>query len=205
MSVIEGICKKVSSSIAQELDLDKDRESVVNYGMFAFIQICISVGLVVIFGAFFRVVIEALITSFTGSILRKSSGGVHATSPEKCALIGVVVCVGAGVISKNANISLNLMVAMGLTIFLWSYIIILKYAPVDSPSKPINNKEKRKRLKSISIVILTIYLIIITLNIMLYSFSGNAYLIRYSLCMYLAIVWQVFSLTKSAHNLLGRN
>ena len=200
---VEKLCKRLSSFISKELDLEKDKEAVVNYGIFSLIQIFMSIGLVIVFGLIFGVLIEALIASFTGSLLRKSSGGVHADSPGKCTAIGTVMCVGIGLISKKIDISISLMILIEICIFIWSYIIIFKYAPIDSLAKPIKKEEKRMKLKKASIVILTIYLIIITLNTILFHLSGEEKYIVYSLCMCFSIIWQVFSLTKSAHYLLS--
>lgn len=202
---VEKLCKRLSSFISKELDLEKDKEAVVNYGIFSLIQIFISIGLVIVFGLIFGVLIEALIASFTGSLLRKSSGGVHADSPGKCTAIGTVMCVGIGLISKKIDISISLMILIEICIFIWSYIIIFKYAPIDSLAKPIKKEEKRMKLKKASIVILTIYLIIITLKTILFHLSGEEKYIVYSLCMCFSIIWQVFSLTKSAHYLFGKN
>ena len=202
---VEKLCKRLSSFISKELDLEKDKEAVVNYGIFSLIQIFISIGLVIVFGLIFGVLIEALIASFTGSLLRKSSGGVHADSPGKCTAIGTVMCVGIGLISKKIDISISLMILIEICIFIWSYIIIFKYAPIDSLAKPIKKEEKGMKLKKASIVILTIYLIIITLNTILFHLSGEEKYIVYSLCMCFSIIWQVFSLTKSAHYLFGKN
>ncbi|MDB2124007.1 MULTISPECIES: accessory gene regulator ArgB-like protein [Clostridium] len=202
---VEKLCKRLSSFISKELDLEKDKEAVVNYGIFSLIQIFMSIGLVIVFGLIFGVLIEALIASFTGSLLRKSSGGVHADSPGKCTAIGTVMCVGIGLISKKIDISISLMIIIEICIFIWSYIIIFKYAPIDSLAKPIKKEEKRMKLKKASIVILTIYLIIITLNTILFHLSGEEKYIVYSLCMCFSIIWQVFSLTKSAHYLFGKN
>lgn len=202
---VEKLCKRLSSFISKELDLEKDKEAVVNYGIFSLIQIFISIGLVIVFGLIFGVLIEALIASFTGSLLRKSSGGVHADSPGKCTAIGTVMCVGIGLISKKIDISISLMILIEICIFIWSYIIIFKYAPIDSLAKPIKKEEKRMKLKKASIVILTIYLIIITLNTILFHLSGEEKYIVYSLCICFSIIWQVFSLTKSAHYLFGKN
>ena len=202
---VEKLCKRLSSFISKELDLEKDKEAVVNYGIFSLIQIFMSIGLVIVFGLIFGVLIEALIASFTGSLLRKSSGGVHADSPGKCTAIGTVMCVGIGLISKKIDISISLMILIEICIFIWSYIIIFKYAPIDSLAKPIKKEEKRMKLKKASIVILTIYLIIITLNTILFHLSGKEKYIVYSLCMCFSIIWKVFSLTKSAHYLFGKN
>lgn len=201
---IEEVCKKCSKLISKELNLEQDKEAIVNYGIFSIIQMGISITLVGIFGAIFGVFLEALIVSFTGSILRKSSGGAHADSPGKCTIIGIIISVGLALICKKNILSTRAVIIIGVFVFLWAYYLIWRLAPVDSPAKPITNEKKRERLKKSSIVILSIYLVIVTLNIVFFYLKGNANLLIYSLCMYFSIVWQVFSLTKSGHYFLGK-
>ena len=57
-------------------------------------------------------------------------------------------------------VNLKLIIILGVVIFIWSYYIIYKLAPVDSASKPIVKEEKRKRMKKGSIILLSVYLII---------------------------------------------
>ena len=204
MFKIENICEKVSGYISKELNFDDDKKSVINYGIFAFIQMGICIALVIIFGFIFNVTIEALIISFTISILRKSSGGVHAKSPERCAVIGTVASVGMGLICKYINVSFSFVILVGIIIFIWSYYIVYKSAPVDSIAKPIKNIEKRKRLKKSSIIILNVYLIVVVINILCYSIMKNFSLLTYSLCIYIGLLWQVFSLTKCGHLVIGK-
>lgn len=199
MFKIENICKKISGYIARELNLNDDRKSVINYGIFAFIQIMICIALVMIFGVIFNVMIEALIVSFTTSMLRKSSGGAHASSPEKCAIIGTVVSVGMGIIAKYAHFDLILIIVVGSIIFAWSYYIIYKLAPVDSAAKPIRSHKMKKRLKKVSIITLSVYLAIVLILILSYLLTENLTLLTYSLCIYIGLSWQIFSLTKTGH------
>ena len=204
MFKIENVCEKISGYIAQELNFDDDKKAVINYGIFAFIQMGICIALVIIFGFIFNVTAEALIISFTISILRKSSGGVHSNSPERCAVIGTVVSVGMALISKYVNISLSLSIVLGAIIFIWSYCIVYKLAPIDSIAKPIKNVKKIKRLKKSSIMILSVYLIVVIINMLCYSIIKNFALLTYSLCIYMGLLWQVFSLTKCGHLVIGK-
>lgn len=204
MFKIEKICEKFSDYIARELNFDDDKKSVINYGIFAFIQMGICIALVIIFAFIFNVTIEALIISFTISVLRKSSGGVHASSPERCALIGAASSVGMALICKYINVSLSFVMVFGSMIFIWSYYIVYKLAPVDSIAKPIKSIEKRRRFKKVSINILSVYLIIIIINIICYICLENFSLLTYTLCIYMGLLWQIFSLTKSGHLILGK-
>lgn len=196
---IEQICEKISNNISNELNFDNDKKAVINYGLFAFIQMGICLILVMIFGAFFNVFFEALIISFSSSILRKSSGGVHASSPMKCAIIGTISSVGMALISRYVKINFSINVLIGFVTFIWSYYILYKLAPVDCITKPIKNIEKRKKLKNNSIMILSIYLIIILTLFTFYSFVKNPNLLVFCLCIYMGILWQVFSLTQNGH------
>ncbi|MBN1073962.1 accessory regulator AgrB [Clostridium botulinum] len=204
MFKVEGICEKISNYIAEELSFDNDKKSVINYGIFAFIQMGICIALVIIFGVLFNVTIEALIISFTVSILRKSSGGVHASTPERCAVIGTVASVGIALIAKSVNSSFGFVILFGIIVFIWSYYILYKLAPVESIAKPIKNIKKRKRLRKSSIITLSVYLIIVIINIISYLAINNFVLLTYSLCIYMGILWQSFSLTKYGHLLIGK-
>jgi accessory gene regulator B len=204
MFKIENTCEKFSDYIAQELNFDDDKKSVINYGLFAFIQTGIGIALVIIFGFVFNVIIEALIVSFTINILRKSSGGVHSQSPERCAVIGTVATISMALIAKYIDINFSFIILVGVTLFIWSYYIVNKLAPVDSKAKPIKSIKKRKRLKNNSFVILSVYLTIVIINIVCYPWFENINLLTYSLCIYMGLLWQIFSLTKSGHLILGK-
>lgn len=201
---VESICKDISHKVGQELEYDKNKIAVINYGLFAFVQTIFSVLLVLIFGWIFNCLNEALIIAFSASILRKYSGGVHATTPLKCAIFGMILSVGMSIIVNNINISFKLVILIGVVIFIISYYLIYKLAPVDSAAKPIRKVENIKRLKGSSILILTIYLAIIIFNIFWYLRSNEIRILKYSICIYIGLSWQVFSLTESGHKLLNK-
>lgn len=202
---IEDISNNIANKVTLELNLDKNKKEVIAYGAFAFLQMIYSIALVTIFGYFFKVAVEALIISFTASMLRKYSGGAHATSPGRCALIGAIICIVQAIVFKfiiSLKISLNMILLLGILVFIWSYYIIYKLAPVDSAAKPIKKKEKRTRLKKGSIVILSVYLIITLFILMLYRKIGERSLLIYILSICGGTAWQIFTLTEKGHLIL---
>ncbi|MEK6263572.1 MAG: accessory gene regulator B family protein [Clostridium sp.] len=204
---MEKLSNNIATKVAAELSLDEDNRSVIAYGTFALIQMLLSITLVFLFGLFFHLAYEALIISFTASILRKYSGGVHASSPGICTFIGTIVCVGQAVLIArlmNSVVNLKLIIILGVVIFIWSYYIIYKLAPVDSVSKPIVKEEKRNRMKKGSIILLSVYLMITVSFILLYMSSGERKLLFYTLCLYAGILWQTFTLTSQGHLLIGK-
>jgi accessory gene regulator B len=207
MFPIERLANSIANKVAGELELDNNRRAVIAYGAFTILQTTLSLFLVILFGIIFNVTVEALIISFTVSILRKYSGGAHASSPGRCAAIGTIICIGlAGLVLLiiNTLASVNILMLLGAIIFTWSFYWIFKLAPVHSPSKPIQKKEKRYRMKKISVLALSIYLIIGVINIVLYEYIGEKSFAVFALCIYAGTFWQVFTLTGIGHKTMSK-
>jgi len=201
-----ALSDKIALKIASELNLDQEKSDVIAYGAFAFIQIVLSLLFVIIFGFIFEILFEAITISFVSSILRKYSGGVHASKPSICIIVGTVMTIGIALlmcfISSYSNELANIII--GFVSFIWSYYIILKYAPVDSKAKPINTILKRKRLKKKSLIVLLVYFIIAILLIYTFYLTNNRVFLTYSMCIYGGLVWQVFNLTIIGHKVLNK-
>ena len=146
----------------------------------------------------FNIALEALIFLFTASILRKYSGGAHSESSNVCTLLGIIIssCIGFFIKSNFfAKMNFEVIVFVGIVIFVFSYFIIFKYAPVDTPNKPIKTEKKKKRMKKGSLKILTIYLFIEIFNIILYYNSGWSLARPVMLSIMLGVAWQCMTLT----------
>lgn len=200
---LELLSKNISYKLKKNLDIDEEQRSIIEYGLFAFFHMMISILAVFIVGAVFNVIIESLIISFVVAILRKFSGGAHASTPTNCAIIGVVISVFPAYLVKNISIKVNYIALLGIVIYSIAFIIVHKLAPVDSANKPIKKETKIKRLKRGSITILFSYMIISIFNIIVYVISGRSYMLIYSLCIYIGVIWQVFTLTKKGHSIVN--
>lgn len=199
MFSVEKLSKNITKNIENQLALDNDRASIIEYGLYAFFQMGIAILATAIIGAIFNVMIEALLISFVIAILRKSSGGVHASTSINCTIVGALVAVTPACIIKHISFNSNYIIIIGILLYIISFIIIYKLAPVDSPNKPIRKEDKIKRLKRGSIIILSIYMIIVLINLVLYYRNKSNLLLVYSSCIYIGIIWQVFTLTKLGH------
>lgn len=200
---LELICKNISINLKNQLNLDEDKASIIEYGLFAFFHMSISILLVAVIGLIFNVMIEALIISFVVAILRKFSGGAHASTALNCAIVGVLISVIPAHIVKNLNFNINYIIFIGIPLYIILLIIIYKLAPVDSANKPIKKQEKIKKLKKGSIILLSIYMIIVAFNVIIYYISKNYIFLVYSACIYIGLLWQVFTLTKYGHILVN--
>lgn len=206
MFLIDKISRSLASKISSTLSLDKDQEKIIAYGAFNLIQIFYCVVLVIIFGFAFGVLIESLVILFSESILRKYSGGVHSGSPNRCAAIGTIFSVGLGLLAKYMSIHINFefIIGFGVLTFIFAFTTVYKLAPVDNPSKPIKKEKTRLRLKKASINVLYFLFFVSTILLILYYIHGALTLKVYTLCVFLGVIWQAFSLTKLGHAVLKR-
>lgn len=199
---MERIADNIAKKVSLELGLDNNRKEVIAYGTFTLLHTILCIILVVIFGLIFGVLLEALIITFAISILRKYSGGAHTSSPGICAAAGTIITMVQALLICfvfNLFINLSLTILLGLISFIWSYYIIIKLAPVDSPGKPIRTQKKRKRMRKGSILVLTAYLTIVLLSIVIFLLTQEKRFLIFSLCIYGGTVWQAFTLTHGGH------
>ena len=192
---MEKLSDKLASNIAAELGTKDEEKQVLAYGAFALIQMCITILLLIIISTILNVLAEALIISFTGGVLRKYSGGVHATSPGRCTFLGTFICLASAVIIKSFTYDSRIIWVV-VIVYPWAYYMIKKLVPVDSPNKPIRNQSKRAKMKKGALRILNIYMLLITMNLILFiDNQGNNFII-YSVCIIFGLAWQIFTLTK---------
>lgn len=203
MYSVREISENIAGNLKKELDLEEEKYEVIEYGLHAFFHMALSILFIVIFGAIFGVLLESLIISFTIAILRKSSGGAHASTDLSCAIIGVIVSVIPAIIFENININIKNTMLISFSIFLISAYLIYKLAPVDSPNKPIKSEKKIKRLKRGSLITLGIYMMLVIINILLSIKVNSTKFIIYSLCISFGVLWQSFTLTKLGHIVLN--
>jgi Membrane protein putatively involved in post-translational modification of the autoinducing quorum-sensing peptide len=197
MFFIEKLSNRLSLRISSYLKLNKDQEDVIAYGAFNLIQTLWCILLVLLFGAIFSVATNAIIISFAISILRKYSGGAHASSPNRCALIGAIVSVGLALIIRYAAsyINVEVIVTIGGICFLVAYYTIYRYAPVDSPSKPIVKEVTRQKMKKKSFFVLNVLVATVIVFLSSYLIFKAEFLLTIITCIYAGVLWQVSTLT----------
>lgn len=201
-----SLTNKLAQKISTELNYDEEKSAVISYGLFAFLQILASLSIVALLGVLLGVVFQALVVSFVSSILRQYSGGVHATRPSICLIIGTIATI---LITMTAHylvllISIEYLITIIAIVMAISYYMIFKYAPVDSPAKPIKTQSKRKKMKKLSLIILSIYVVFIFALIIAHLVNRDILYVEFAMCICLATGWQVFNLTIKGHRFLKK-
>ena len=172
--------------------------------MIAIIQIVTTVVLALLFGLLVGAPVEALIVCFSVSILRKYSGGAHASDADFCTVISIVYCTLAAVASRFLLAVYHpvAMLAAILVAYLVTWWIAYRYVPVDSPNKPITSEKKIRRMRKGSFIIIVSYLAFQ----LVFFFAGNQRQVfrSYGISLLLGLCWQAFTLTPMGAILLNK-
>ena len=201
---MEALSKSIAETISNKLQYDSDKKAVIAYGLSAIFQmvtIFVITSVIGLAGGFW---IESMVIFLSVGILRKSTGGAHSQTFQACLIISIFSISLLSFLSSYilpVNTTNIYIVAVILLVFLVSFIFIYKLAPVDSPAKPIVKKEKIIRLRKNSIATLLVYLAIAL--ICFYFSSIIPFLLKISISLCFATLWQVFTLTKPGHRTIA--
>lgn len=201
---IEQVSLRMASKIGERLNKTEEEVAVIKYGLFVILHTSLILIVTFIVGLITHSVKEIMIISTCSAILKRYSGGVHASSPTRCLVIGVSM---SAMLTLTCNLFVNrlspnhliLVIVSGLLI---SYFVLYKRCPIGSKQKPLKNLEKRKLLRKKSFNIMNIYSIaIITLYIM-YLINNSNYIKSICISMLFGALIQIFALSKMGESII---
>ncbi len=199
MSIIEKSSKVIASKTSTMLDLDKDQQEILEYGALSIIQTLISIVLLTLLGILLHSLLEILVISLTAALLRQYSGGVHATSSNRCTALSLFFFGLLSLFAKYLSVLYVQSHAIIFQVFTLIVVIILlyKFAPTDSPNKRITDPEKILKLKRASFkFVLFLFLISLCLWFIYFKFS-MAIAIKVIVYIHIGMLWQALSITSS--------
>lgn len=138
-----------------------------------------------------------LIIILTLRLLRTKTGGCHSQSLTLCKVISFIGVLGLAFIASVIQISSTALVIWSLFILVFGLYMIYKFAPLDSPQRPIISHEFRKQLKIKSYIFLIISMTII------YIFSYNGYS-RGAISVLLALSLQFFLMSTLGYRSIAK-
>lgn len=199
MSVLEKVSYNISSKLGRITNKDEDEIEVMNYGLFMAMHTLLAIILTLIVGVIIGRLKEVVLISIVAASLKRCSGGVHATSANRCLIIGIItsliftyICLGLNSISNLSIFYIFTLINLSLCSF-----IFYKKAPMGNKNKPLNKESTRKKLRKQLFRLLLIYYLLILLIIVLinYKIIGyNNFIFAY--CIEFGVLLQCIGLTK---------
>lgn len=198
---MENTIERFSRYLQQELGINDDRREAVAYGLHFFFSTVFGFAAIAIVGWALGVFSLAMTAAITTSFLRVVSGGAHSRRLRNCVLLGAIVSPGIGLVSKFSYQSIGLTFLYVLVIAIWLYGLrnIYKYAPADTPNKPITSETARRRYRRLSFALMSVWLTLVGGNLVT---GGDMLPGDMILASALGLLWQVFSLSPQGYKTL---
>ena len=139
---------------------DEDKELYI-YGLFMLLSQLMFFIITCIFGLIFKCILESIIFYIAFQFIRKYAGGYHASTETRCEIsttLSILACIVLIRLSKTYDFQIAL-----VTITVISAISIFCLCPLDTPEKPLSDKEFRY-FRKISWLILFVIITVITVS-----------------------------------------
>ena len=170
MGGIEKIALNLSTRLGNKLDKGEEEKAILNYGLFIIMHTFIGIIITLLVGLITGMLIEILLITITSALFKRYTGGVHASTPEICLIIGVILSLILSIICRfiSINIDINPIALIGIIIIGFSYYMIYYKCPVPSKNKPLKNEKTRNKLKKKALTLLNIYIILFIVLYIIY-------------------------------------
>lgn len=155
--MIYKTAKVIASLLIKHNYLVDDDRDLFEYGFFLVLSQLIYSSICLILGLFLGCILECIIFYIAFNLLRKYSGGFHASTETRCFIISTLsIFCSVVFISKMEFIVSNIWFT--ILLFITSTVIVI-FSPLDTKEKPIS-KDERKKYRKYSLIVLGIMLIV---------------------------------------------
>ncbi|WP_434510242.1 accessory gene regulator ArgB-like protein [Desulfitobacterium sp. AusDCA] len=194
MSIPE-LSYSLANYFGKELQLDEDKTDILRYGFEVIIGESIKIIAIFIIAFLFGLMPYALVSFLTVGTYRLFSGGYHSKTYGRCFINSMVLFLGMGKLTQLLlpyfKPQMPLLLGFVVIIFVWSLWIAFKWAPAETPNKPLSQAEKVKQ-KKLSFIWVLFWFAVTCYFSFGYPLEKTGFIILGTL---IAHIFQIFSLT----------
>lgn len=150
---------KLSKKIVNQLNILDDEQELYEYGFFILLSQILYFIIAIIIGTICGTVFESIIFYIAFQFIRRYAGGYHAATETRCEILStlsILACIVVIRLSKTYDIQTALLIISAL-----SAVCIFVFCPLDTPEKPLTDKEFRYFRKVTWLILLAIVVAII--------------------------------------------
>lgn len=154
--MINKISSKIVEILIKHSLVENEDKELYLYGFFILLSQILYFIIVITIGILFKVIFESIIFYITFQFIRRYAGGYHAKTETRCEILStlsILCCIVLIKLSKMYDIRIAL-----LSISLVFAALIFILCPLDTPEKPLSDKEY-KYFRKISWVVLSLIII----------------------------------------------
>lgn len=150
---------KLSKKIVNQLNILDDEQELYEYGFFILLSQILYFIIAIIIGTICGTAFESIIFYIAFQFIRRYAGGYHAATETRCEILStlsILACIVVIRLSKTYDIQTALLIISAL-----SAVCIFVFCPLDTPEKPLTDKEFRYFRKVSWLILLAIVVAII--------------------------------------------
>ena len=161
MRFINVISYRLAHSLTAELDHTHEKKRVYYYGFQVVIGGLVKGILLVLLTLLLGIFHSTFSVLFFFAALRIFAGGYHMDNYTKCMITSFAIFILLGLVVEYTYIYWNItaLTVLSVPAFAAALISSIKWAPADTPYKPITNPKKIKNLKVLSIIVVFAWLV----------------------------------------------
>lgn len=180
--------------LAGAMNENHQKRSVYYFGLQIVIGSLVKGVILISVALLLGVLIPTLLIAFTFATLRMAAGGYHMDTYGKCLFVSLGLFITAALIAQYTYSYWNFMWLAVLLVpaFILGFYVIIRYAPKDTPNKPITDPRDIRKFKKLSIIYLSVCLAVIAVLTVL---GLNMYVL--SLCF--GVLLELFTVTPAGH------
>lgn len=162
--MISKVSSKIVSVLASRSVINKDDAELYDYGFFILLSQLLYFIIALVTGIILKIIPQSVIFYLAFLLIRKYAGGYHASTETRCEIFSTLSIVGSITVVKLSEIY-DFKTAL-FVISAVSAVCIFIFSPLDTPEKPLSQKEFNY-FRKISWLILLAIIISITVSYIL--------------------------------------
>lgn len=183
-----------ANHFAKAMNESHKKRAVYYYGFFVVIGGLVKGTIILVTAALFGVLVPTALMALVFGSLRMLAGGYHMDTYGRCLLISLGIFVLPAAIARHTFVywsGTHIIVMISLT-FVFGLYALIRYAPKDSPNKPITEPKEIRKFKTLSLIYLFGWLITV-------SALALMELNLYSIVLCFGAILELFSITPTGH------
>lgn len=200
----EKVSIHLANILGKNLEKSDEEIAVLNYGLFVIIQAVYSIILILVVGLVTGLLKELVIISTFSAMMKRYAGGPHASTPNRCLSIGILIATAFAFLCRYfiEKLSIQHVMIFILVVIITGYYVLYLRCPVGSKEKPLKKESIRTRLRKKAFKLMNVYSFIVLSLFLIYSIYNN-YLIKSILISILfGIILQIFTISKIGENIV---
>lgn len=159
--MISKLSKLIVKCLLKQSDIKDDEQDLYQYGFFVLLSQILYFIVTCIMGALFGIFFESIIFYVAFQFIRRYAGGYHASTETRCEImstLSILACIVVIRLSKTYDFQFALLV-----VSIASAACIAVLCPLDTPEKPLSEKEF-KYFRKISWLILSVIFLVVAIS-----------------------------------------